>query len=87
MKHSIALIAAAAAALTLTACERRDDTTVGQIMTESTLTQMYGIPVDVDEMHGHRIVVARREAPNGSSPGAVDVDAADAVAIRGAARA
>lgn len=30
MKHSIALIAAAAAALTLTACERRDDTTVGQ---------------------------------------------------------
>jgi hypothetical protein len=21
---------------------------------------MYGIPVDVDEMHGHRIVVARR---------------------------
>jgi manganese/zinc/iron transport system ATP- binding protein len=33
---------------------------VGEIMTESTLTQMYGIPVDVDEMHGHRIVVARR---------------------------
>ena len=30
MKHSLALIAAAAAALTLTACERRDDTTVGQ---------------------------------------------------------
>jgi hyperosmotically inducible periplasmic protein len=30
MKHSIALIAAAAAALTLTACERRDDTTAGQ---------------------------------------------------------
>jgi hypothetical protein len=29
-------------------------------MTEETLTQMYGIPVDVDEMHGHRIVVARR---------------------------
>jgi ABC-type Mn2+/Zn2+ transport system ATPase subunit len=34
--------------------------TVAQIMTEETLTQMYGIPVDVDEMHGHRIVVARR---------------------------
>jgi ABC-type Mn2+/Zn2+ transport system ATPase subunit len=34
--------------------------TVAQIMTEDTLTQMYGIPVDVDEMHGHRIVVARR---------------------------
>jgi hyperosmotically inducible protein len=30
MKYSYALIAAAAAALTLTACERRDDTTVGQ---------------------------------------------------------
>lgn len=36
--------------------------TVAQIMTEETLTQMYGIPVDVDEMHGHRIVVARRPA-------------------------
>jgi manganese/zinc/iron transport system ATP- binding protein len=34
--------------------------TVGAIMTEETLTQMYGIAVDVDEMHGHRIVVARR---------------------------
>lgn len=30
MKHSIALIAAAVAALTLTACDRREDTTVGQ---------------------------------------------------------
>jgi ABC-type Mn2+/Zn2+ transport system ATPase subunit len=36
--------------------------TVAEIMTEETLTQMYGIPVDVDEMHGHRIVVARRSA-------------------------
>jgi ABC-type cobalamin/Fe3+-siderophores transport system ATPase subunit len=36
--------------------------TVADIMTEETLTQMYGIPVDVDEMHGHRIVVARRSA-------------------------
>jgi hypothetical protein len=26
---------------------------------------MYGIPVDVDELHGHRIVVARRTAPEG----------------------
>ena len=34
--------------------------TVSEIMTEQTLTDMYGIPVDVDEMHGHRIVVARR---------------------------
>ena len=39
--------------------------TVAEIMTEETLTQMYGIPVDVDEMHGHRIVVARRTAPEG----------------------
>jgi zinc/manganese transport system ATP-binding protein len=38
--------------------------TVAQIMTEETLTQMYGIPVDVDEMHGHRIVVARRSERN-----------------------
>src|SRR3954470_21654300 len=36
--------------------------TVAEIMTEETLTHMYGIPVDVDEMHGHRIVVARRTA-------------------------
>jgi ABC-type Mn2+/Zn2+ transport system ATPase subunit len=36
--------------------------TVADIMTEDTLTHMYGIPVDVDEMHGHRIVVARRAA-------------------------
>jgi ABC-type Mn2+/Zn2+ transport system ATPase subunit len=40
--------------------------TVGEIMTEETLTQMYGIPVDVDEMHGHRIVVARRGMDIGS---------------------
>jgi ABC-type Mn2+/Zn2+ transport system ATPase subunit len=39
--------------------------TVAEIMTEETLTQMYGIPVDVDEMHGHRVVVARRTAPEG----------------------
>jgi len=39
--------------------------TVAEIMTEETLTQMYGIPVDVDEMHGHRIVVARRTEPEG----------------------
>ena len=46
--------------------------TVADIMTEDTLTQMYGIPVDVDEMHGHRIVVARRTAPEGMAvvPGA-----------------
>jgi ABC-type Mn2+/Zn2+ transport system ATPase subunit len=42
--------------------------TVADIMTEATLTAMYGIPVDVDEMHGHRIVVARR-ASNGAGAG------------------
>src|SRR3712207_6517345 len=36
--------------------------TVAEIMTEATLSQMYGIPVEVDELHGHRIVVARRDA-------------------------
>jgi ABC-type Mn2+/Zn2+ transport system ATPase subunit len=40
--------------------------TVAEIMTEQTLTDMYGIPVDVDEMHGHRIVVARRTEPETS---------------------
>ena len=39
--------------------------TVSDIMTEETLTKMYGIPVDVDEMHGHRIVVARRGTDQG----------------------
>jgi manganese/zinc/iron transport system ATP- binding protein len=36
--------------------------TVDEIVSEETLTAMYGIPVDVDEVHGHRIVVARRRA-------------------------
>src|SRR5688572_13024874 len=36
---------------------------VGEIVNEVTLTSMYGIPVEVDEMHGHRIVVARRRPP------------------------
>lgn len=34
---------------------------VDEIMDERTLTAMYGIPVEVDEVHGHRIVVARRQ--------------------------
>jgi ABC-type Mn2+/Zn2+ transport system ATPase subunit len=34
--------------------------TVAEIMTEETLSRMYGIPVHVDEMHGHRILVAKR---------------------------
>lgn len=36
---------------------------VAEIVNETTLTSMYGIPVEVDEMHGHRIVVARRRPP------------------------
>ncbi len=35
--------------------------TVPEIVSEATLSSMYGIPVHVDEMHGHRIVVARRD--------------------------
>jgi zinc/manganese transport system ATP-binding protein len=37
--------------------------TVQEIMTEQTLSDMYGIPVEVDSFNGHRIVVARRELP------------------------
>jgi ABC-type Mn2+/Zn2+ transport system ATPase subunit len=33
---------------------------VTEIMTERTLSEMYGIPVEVDAFNGHRIVVARR---------------------------
>lgn len=36
--------------------------TVDEIMTEQTLSDMYGIPVEVDRFDGHRIVVARRLA-------------------------
>ncbi len=43
--------------------------TVDEIVEEKTLTSMYGIPVEVDEVHGHRIVVARRQA-TGDLPGA-----------------
>jgi len=38
---------------------------VSEIMTEQTLSQMYGIPVEVDSFNGHRIVVARREVFTG----------------------
>ena len=34
---------------------------VDEIMTQAVLSSMYGIPVDVDNFNGHRIVVARRE--------------------------
>jgi ABC-type enterochelin transport system ATPase subunit len=35
---------------------------VDEIMSETVLSAMYGIPVDVDSFNGHRIVVARRTA-------------------------
>jgi ABC-type Mn2+/Zn2+ transport system ATPase subunit len=38
---------------------------VDEIVNEQTLTAMYGIPVEVDEVHGHRIVVARRARGSG----------------------
>jgi len=41
--------------------------TVDEIVNEQTLTGMYGIPVEVDKIHGHRIVVARRR-PTGDNP-------------------
>ncbi len=37
--------------------------TVDEIMTEPVLSEMYGIPVEVDSHDGHRIVLARRFAP------------------------
>jgi ABC-type Mn2+/Zn2+ transport system ATPase subunit len=40
---------------------------VDQILDEHTLSSMYGIAVEVDELHGHRIVVARRQ-PTGEFP-------------------
>ena len=36
--------------------------TVDEIMSSSVLSDMYRIPVDVDSVNGHRIVVARRDA-------------------------
>ena len=36
--------------------------TVDEIMSSTVLSEMYGIPVDVDSVNGHRIVVARRTA-------------------------
>ena len=33
---------------------------VDEIMTEAVLSEMYGIPVEVDSFNGHRIVLARR---------------------------
>lgn len=36
--------------------------TVDEIMSQSVLSEIYGIPVDVDSFNGHRVVVARRDA-------------------------
>jgi ABC-type Mn2+/Zn2+ transport system ATPase subunit len=41
--------------------------TVDEIMSSAVLSDMYGIPVDVDSVNGRRIVVARRE------PGPADI--------------
>jgi len=40
---------------------------VDEIMSSSVLSGMYGIPVDVDSVNGHRIVVARRQGDAGDS--------------------
>ena len=37
--------------------------TTDEIMTQQALSEMYGIPVEVDSFNGHRIVVARRNEP------------------------
>jgi ABC-type Mn2+/Zn2+ transport system ATPase subunit len=50
-------------ALTLEGAFRIGD--VDDIVNEQTLTSMYGIPVEVDQVHGHRIVVARRRRNSG----------------------
>jgi ABC-type Mn2+/Zn2+ transport system ATPase subunit len=39
--------------------------TVDEIMNEAVLSSMYGIPVDVDQFNGHRIVVARKPSGGG----------------------
>lgn len=36
--------------------------TVDQIMSQAVLSDVYGIPVDVDSFRGHRVVVARRDS-------------------------
>ena len=34
---------------------------VGDVMTQESLSEMYGIPVEVSSFEGHRIVLARRQ--------------------------
>jgi ABC-type cobalamin/Fe3+-siderophores transport system ATPase subunit len=46
---------------------------VEEILTERTLSELYGIPVEVDSFDGHRIVLARRGSAvvkPGERPGA-----------------
>ncbi|HEX9893464.1 MAG TPA: hypothetical protein VGA78_06050, partial [Gemmatimonadales bacterium] len=42
---------------------------VGEVLTEASLTDLYGIPVEVASFAGHRIVLARHRERNGR-PGA-----------------
>src|SRR6185503_14042061 len=42
--------------------------TTDEIMTEQALSQMYGIPVEVNSFDGHRIVVARRQTEETAVP-------------------
>jgi ABC-type Mn2+/Zn2+ transport system ATPase subunit len=42
---------------------------VDEIMTVPVLSEMYGIPVEVDSFNGHRIVLARRLAPGEEASG------------------
>ncbi|HEV7589090.1 MAG TPA: metal ABC transporter ATP-binding protein [Longimicrobium sp.] len=42
---------------------------VDEIMTVPVLSEMYGIPVEVDSFNGHRIVLARRLVPGEEAPG------------------
>jgi len=48
--------------------------TVDEIFTEPALTEMYGVPVDVDSLNGHRVVVVRREAGAETSPSGSTLD-------------
>jgi ABC-type Mn2+/Zn2+ transport system ATPase subunit len=41
--------------------------TVAEIVNEQTLSDIYGIPVEVDSFGGHRVVLARRTTPNGAA--------------------
>jgi ABC-type Mn2+/Zn2+ transport system ATPase subunit len=43
---------------------------VDEVLTEATLSAMYGIPVDVEHVGGHRIVVARRAPDPAEAPDA-----------------